>query len=110
MLVGVAVVTKKQVDKLLQLAITRQIKAPVEVLDSSETGSLFEKLRSHRITGGIETDLRIPCHLEAPVPVVKPWKHHTIGNFTGMIYADENTNFRHNNRSIARSDQRPHFS
>ena len=48
---GAAVGIKKQIDELLQLAITGKIKPLVEALDLSETGSVFEKLRRDGITG-----------------------------------------------------------
>ena len=48
---GAAVGAEKQMDELLQLAI--KIKPLVEVLDFSETGSVFEKLRRDGITGRV---------------------------------------------------------
>ena len=48
-----AVGTEKQMDELLQLAITGKIKPLVEVLDFSETGSVFEKLRRDGIIGRV---------------------------------------------------------
>jgi len=48
-----AVGTEKQMDELLQLAITGKIKPLVEMLDFSETGSVFEKLRRDGITGRV---------------------------------------------------------
>lgn len=48
-----AVGTEKQMDKLLQPAITGKIKPLVEVLDFSETGPVFEKLRRDGIIGRV---------------------------------------------------------
>ena len=48
---GTAVGTEKQMDELLQLAIRDKIKPLVHVLNFSETGSIFEKLRRDGITG-----------------------------------------------------------
>ncbi len=44
---------EKQMDELLQLAITGKIKPRIEVLEFSEIGLVFEKLRRDGITGRV---------------------------------------------------------
>ena len=53
-----AVVAEKQMDELLQLAITGKIEPLIEVLDFLESSSVFEKMGRETITRRM--DVKIP--------------------------------------------------